>query len=166
MTDDEPLSNLRDDLLGDDETESRPSLESPGDEEESVPELEAPPVGDSDESRERAGPLRDLASDVDERDRDESFDGLFESVDVGEIDSEVLWEQVTEERPADGDVAAEQFLRTIKKRKYCQGCEYFSAPPVVRCGHEGTKIRRAVDVDQFEVSNCPKVLEDERLEDV
>jgi hypothetical protein len=77
----------------------------------------------------------------------------------------------TVERPDDGrasgaptDEAREE--RVVDKGKYCRNCEYFSAPPEVRCTHEGTEIAEEVDMDHFRVVNCPVVREDEELENV
>jgi len=120
-------------------------------------------------------------------------DQLFEEVEeVGEIDREALWRQVAGEdvaadaaeeldgevvdagstgptikRPETGGEAASDegvHERIVEKAKYCQGCEYFSAPPEVRCTHEGTEIVEMVDVAHFRVVDCPIVKEDEELE--
>jgi hypothetical protein len=114
----------------------------------------------------REGPLGDLAAGVDERRqrRDAVDDELFESVDVGEVDADTLWEQVAAEEPsvATPDSRA---VRELDKRKYCAGCPHFSRPPEVHCEHDGTDILGQVDMETFEVADCPIVLEDERLED-
>jgi len=53
----------------------------------------------------------------------------------------------------------------VNKHKYCQRCPHFSTPPDVGCAHEGTDIIEQLDMETFEVADCPIVLEDERLED-
>lgn len=124
---------------------------------ESPPELEG----------ERAGPLGDMAEEVERRHAEreaEPEDDLFESVDVGDVDSEALWEQVSTEESTAQPEAATSEVRVISKSKYCQRCEYFTDPPEVGCTHEGTTIRAEATMDEFEVVDCPKILEDERLE--
>lgn len=113
----------------------------------------------------------------------------FESVDVGDVDSEALWDAIVDEEPAPkptpgGDaepVDAEPVdIETddtepvdttavgdgdtadehiVDKRELCQRCEYFSAPPEVACQHGGTEILELVDSEHFRVRNCPKVEE-------
>jgi hypothetical protein len=50
----------------------------------------------------------------------------------------------------------------VPKRKFCQQCQYFSDPPAVACGHEGTDIVEVTDTDHFRVRGCPMVEESER----
>jgi hypothetical protein len=64
------------------------------------------------------------------------------------------------------DEGADRAERVVEKRSYCQGCEYFSAPPEVHCTHQGTEILEAVDMEHFRVVDCPVVAEDEELENV
>jgi hypothetical protein len=45
----------------------------------------------------------------------------------------------------------------IPKADYCQKCAYFSDPPEVACGHEGTDIVSVDDFDHFRVRGCPVV---------
>lgn len=45
----------------------------------------------------------------------------------------------------------------IPKADYCQRCAYFSDPPDVACGHEGTDIVSVEDFDHFRVRGCPVV---------
>lgn len=124
---------------------------------ESPPELEG----------ETAGPLGEMAEEFERRrqERDaEPDDDLFESVDVGDVDSEALWEQVSTDRPSAEPEPDAPEVRTVSKSKYCQRCEYFTAPPEVACTHDGTRIESEASMDEFEVVDCPKILEDERLE--
>ncbi|MFC4408702.1 hypothetical protein [Haloarchaeobius iranensis] len=133
------------------------SHEVTGPDGESPPELEG----------ETAGPLGEMADEFERRreDRDaEPDDDLFESVDVGDVDSEALWEQVsTDESTAEPEPDVPE-VRVISKSKYCQRCEYFTDPPAVGCTNEGTTIKSEASMDEFEVVDCPKILEDERLE--
>jgi len=115
-------------------------------------------AGDSD----REGPLGELAAKVERRsdDHDEGeYDDLFVSENVGDLDSDLVWEELET-----GGISIERDLETVEHvvatSTYCERCEYFSEPPEVACGHEGTDIVDMVDVGQFTVRNCPKVAED------
>ncbi|WP_439027177.1 hypothetical protein [Haloarchaeobius sp. DT45] len=122
-----------------------------------------------DEPTVRSGPLSDMADDLADRRRGGEAtddDDLFESVDVGEVDPDELWEQVDADQSTVEPEPHSEEVRTISKSKYCQRCEYFADPPEVACHHAGTTIREEVDMEHFEVADCPKVLEDERLENV
>jgi len=113
-------------------------------------------------------PLSELARERDATTQQEREE-LFEEVDVGEIDGEAIWDAVVEEgmppEEALGELRdsepAEPAERpnehVINKREYCQRCEYFSEPPDVACGHEGTEILEMTDSDCFRVRGCPKV---------
>lgn len=128
------------------------------------------------------------ASDTDERplsevtqesaaDGDEASD-LFEQVDVGDIDGEVVWDAVVEGEAAPEDLLGEEPRggseaepaaeptetpdeHVVDKREYCQRCEFFAAPPNVTCTNEGTEIVELVDGDHFRVRGCPKVAADD-----
>lgn len=125
----------------------------------------------ADDSPEESGrnadaPLGSLAASVDERsgrETDRPDDGLFDQESVPEIDADVVWERLDDEPPElpDDD---ERDVRVIEKRSYCEQCPFFSAPPDVECGHDGTEILELVDMEHFRVVDCPKVREDERLE--
>jgi len=112
------------------------------------------------------GPLGDLADRMREKaDRVDEGDGVFEAVDVGEVDQETLWKQVASdeefvvEDPADRE-------DVVDKSTYCEKCEFFAGPPEVRCAHEGTSILELVDLEHFRVRNCPVVIEEEALENI
>jgi hypothetical protein len=127
------------------------------------PDGESPPALEG----ETAGPLGEMADEFERRreERDaEPDDDLFESVDVGDVDSEALWEQVSTDEPTAEPEADAPDVRVISKSKYCQRCEYFTDPPEVRCTNDGTTIKSEASMDEFEVVDCPKILEDERLE--
>ncbi|MCT9097579.1 hypothetical protein [Haloarchaeobius sp. HME9146] len=172
--DDAPLSDLRDEVVddGDDdaadetETEVRAELVDGDGDDESTPAIPGESLDTDDGPTVRSGPLSDMAEDLEERrrDGDAADDDLFESVDVGEVDADELWDQVDTDGPTIDPEPDREEVRTIKKSKYCQRCEYFADPPEVACHHEGTTIRKEADMEHFEVADCPKVLEDERLE--
>lgn len=143
--------------------------------------LDGPPDGDdepategshattSEESGANAdAPLGSIAASVDERrnrDTDRPDDGLFDEESVPEIDTDVVWEQLDDaDSPAERPDDAEEDVRVIEKRSYCEQCPFFSEPPEVSCSHEGTEILELVNMEQFRVVDCPKVREDERLE--
>lgn len=87
------------------------------------------------------------------------FDRDPEDLDDG------VWERMDR---ADADAAAVPGKRhvDVNKHAYCEGCEYFSAPPDVACSHEGTEILEFVDVDTVRVVDCPVVAERTALQDV
>ncbi|MFD1647521.1 hypothetical protein [Haloarchaeobius litoreus] len=188
MTDDhDPLDDLVDEMV---DTESvPPSVDAEGDDEgDGMDEADPSEVGADDDAPsvedvthevtgadgesppelegERAGPLGEMADEFERRreERDAEPDDLFESVDVGDVDSDALWEQVSTEEPTAEPEPDAPEVRTISKSKYCQRCEFFTDPPEVGCTHEGTTIRSEASMDEFEVVDCPKILEDERLE--
>ncbi|QZP38861.1 hypothetical protein [Halobaculum magnesiiphilum] len=148
-----------------------------------------PIAGDSadatDAPRDRGGsaPLGDLARRVGENRSRDAAPGErdpFEEVDVGDIDTEALWESLDADDAASSDPdglgaydppegAAERVDESatrdrdtrpehvLDKREYCQRCPYLSAPPEVTCGHDDTDIVEVVDGDRFRVRGCPMV---------
>ncbi len=161
-------------MLGGDE--EGPRVRRPGEREgDGDDDVAASDAGD------REGPLSDVASEVERRGQRTDAnpeDELFDEQSVQEIDREELWrqvagestaEQTTEEPPPPEDAPREtpdgRVERIVSKKKYCQGCEYFSPPPDVRCTHDGTDIDELVDMEHFRVFDCPIVAEDEKLED-
>ena len=172
MTDgerDEPLSDLAD-AVGDADTDDGNGFREMTAKEAVTEDDDASDRGDPTagaSSRDPGAPLGDLAARVENRRRERGKGGdhgdLFTEQQADEIDREALWEQVTADDPAESLAEDERDVREISKRTYCQGCEHFSDPPDVRCGHEGTEILEAVDLERFRVVNCPVVKEDERL---
>ena len=152
---DEPLGDLAADVR------SRTGGDSAGD-----------PAGDDRPPRE--GPLADVASEVDERRRRTTgTDDPFESVEVGEVDGEQLWERLAEgddqipisvppeETDGEDDLDGRD-VRTIPKAT-CHGCPHFGEPPKLACTHEGTDILEMPDSEHFRVADCPMVVEEEKL---
>ena len=108
-------------------------------------------------------PLAELAEELRQRRSGEpAVDDAFAEVDVGEIDTDALWERVlsADDPAVDPD---ETDVRIVPKRSYCERCEHFSSPPTVACAHDGTEILELVGTDQFKVIDCPVVRENERL---
>jgi hypothetical protein len=138
------------------------------------------PTDDAEPDRDDGdAPLEDLAREVrGRREARESQaadadgppdDDLFESVDVGDVDDEAVWEAFVEGETgpeeqvglgAEAERADDPDERVVPKRDFCQRCPHFAAPPETACTHEGTTIVEAVDTDRFRVRNCP-VVEDE-----
>jgi hypothetical protein len=56
-----------------------------------------------------------------------------------------------------GPEADHRAEHVIPKADYCQRCVYFSDPPDVACGHEGTDIVSVEDFEHFRVRGCPVV---------
>lgn len=112
---------------------------------------------------------------------------IFEAVDPAELDADEeaavweelegdgaaedgdLFERLAEENPTDqlaGELETEGDTTVVPKKRFCQRCEHFSAPPEVRCGHPGTTIEEMVDGERFRVRNCPVVEERQGASDV
>lgn len=108
-----------------------------------------------------AGPLGDLAAAVERRrasQSDDNLSDLFVSEEVGELNSDAVWEQIeTGEVSIDEDFAAKPTEHVVEKAAFCQSCEFFSSPPDVACHHDGTEILELVDIERFRIQNCPKV---------
>lgn len=127
-------------------------------------------------------PLSDLRREVEERrDREtgEDVEDLFSEMDVGEVDEDAVWEQLsasadesvyaTGPAGAAADVsedAASAGARdvTVVEKRLCQSCPHFADPPETACTHEGTTIDAEVDVDHFRVVDCPVVAERREME--
>jgi len=136
------------------------------------------PDSDPETTDDDDAPLADLAREVRARQEDraarETADlgadapetDLFESVDVGEVDDEEVWESFVEGETgpedrvglgAEAEQAAEPAEHVVPKRDFCQRCPHFAAPPDTACTHDGTAIVEVVDTDHFRVRDCPIV---------
>ena len=130
--------------------------------------------GSDDDSGDPEAPLAGIASSVRDRaNRDGETESpspvdedRFEEHDVTPLDADEIWNRLEDDDPVGGvsDEPIEE--RVIEKSAYCERCPFFSTPPDVHCTHDGTTIVELVDVEQFRVTNCPKVRETERLEDL
>lgn len=175
------------------ESNEEPDAEEPNEEpDDAISEAERAPLSDlrarveaeegqfgADVDVESEAPLSDLARET-QATREEEDSGLFDEVDVGDIDAEAIWDAVVEEgEPPEellGDATEAEPVtepsasvdeHVINKREYCQRCEYFSEPPAVSCENDGTEILEMPDNDSFRVRDCPKVKEsDEELSSV
>ena len=139
------------------------------------------PAGGSTPDPDRSGdPLGNV--DVSDEDPFESNASAFDRSGVDRIDPDNVWERLTADTDEDGDAEpepaadavgatvgsaadAEDDVVQVSKHSYCEGCEYFSPPPDVRCGHEGTEIIEFVDIDDIRIANCPVVEERRELEE-
>jgi len=114
--------------------------------------------GDGDPTRE------EFLSDAGQREGDpfESFDEM----DVDKLDPDIVWQELVsaESRGSVGD-AQQRTYADVSKHSYCEGCEYFSPPPDVFCGHEGTEIVEFLNMETVRVVDCPVVTEREKLEE-
>lgn len=90
----------------------------------------------------------------------------FEEMDASGIDAEEVWRDLTDAQ-ARGSVtdAQERTYAAVSKHRYCEQCEFFSAPPDVHCTHEGTEILEFTDMETVRVVDCPIVAERKELED-
>lgn len=106
----------------------------------------------------------------------EPVEDAFEDVAVEDVEADEIWAEVTEEKHQEladetaktesseaGQLSSE--VDEVSKHDYCEGCEYFSEAPEIRCTHEGTEILEFVDMDHVRVSNCPIVAERKGLEE-
>jgi hypothetical protein len=128
------------------------------------------------EPRDEADPFAALERTVEESDTETDETDPFEQMEVGDVDEEAVWESLEGEEAAAADQpsvgagadaerverddpGAERPDHVVEKSAYCQRCQFFSAPPEVRCTHEGTAIVEVVDSERFRVRGCPMVAE-------
>lgn len=133
---------------------------------------EPPETGDGD------APLSDLVERTRAADDEDAVMEAFESVEVDAVDAAALWDQLETSPPdagptdatvTDGPAATddgERDVQTIPIREYCMRCQYFSAPPEVRCEHAAGEILELVGTDEFRVADCPIVGGSEELENL
>ncbi|ELZ33578.1 hypothetical protein [Halorubrum tebenquichense] len=140
---------------------------------------------DSDADPEPGAPADDPFAELDADSGDAAGEGdPFESMDVGDVGEEDVWDALDEETSVGGGAAefdagvagggeagdaatqsggpgprgaAAGDERVIDKRSYCQQCPHFSEPPETACTHEGTEIVESVDFSRFRVRNCPMI---------
>jgi hypothetical protein len=112
----------------------------------------------------RAGdPLSDV--EVSGEDPFESGTSAFEDAGVEGVDPDEVWERLTGEgEAARAEPEGEDDVVEVSKHAFCEGCEHFSPPPNVRCGHEGTAILEFTDLETVRVVDCPVVAERKRLQ--
>lgn len=126
---------------------------------------------EEDDDGEDGQPLSDLAAEVEARaaaDEDEKdvFEEAFEEVDAENLDAETVWADLLADdgpaaiNPPEAEDDADRDVRVISKRT-CHDCRFFSKPPSVHCNHDGTTIREAVDMERYEVVDCPMVVDSE-----
>lgn len=115
-------------------------------------------------------PLSGLRANIEERrqrrqsstpDVDEVFE---EASSEPVVDGEQVWEDLLEGQDDTAGVLAfgepvegEPEDVTVIPNSVCHSCTYFGDPPELHCTHEGTTIRRMVDMDHYEVVDCPIV---------
>jgi hypothetical protein len=94
----------------------------------------------------------------------ESGENVFERQEVGEVDPDAVWERLSELEGGSVTERGESTYAEVSKHSYCEGCEYFSAPPEVACTHEEAEIVEFLDMDTVRLLNCPVVAERRQLE--
>lgn len=95
----------------------------------------------------------------------EGFDDAFDREEIEQLDPDAVWEELESAQAGDGSFT-EESQRTyaeVSKHSYCEQCEHFSAPPEIRCGHEGTQIVEFLDMETVRVVDCPVVEERKEL---
>lgn len=155
----------------DKDREGAPSAEREADPTGPPPEEAAPDDGDADGTEGTDGaPMADLAETLRERDSDPDLEEAFTEMDVDSVDAEAVWEQLESGDTATFAVAETartdergRDVRVVSKR-LCHGCQHFAEPPAMRCTHDGTEIRKLENVDQYEVVDCPMVVDREDLD--
>jgi hypothetical protein len=123
--------------------------------------------GDADDA-----PLSDLRREVDERRSrddtagDEEFEELFSEMEVGDVDADDVWEQLSEDDDPmfEASFVEESREVTVVEKSLCHGCEHFADPPETGCTHDGTDIDAEVDTGHFRVMDCPVVAERKEME--
>jgi hypothetical protein len=122
-----------------------------------------------DEGEQADAPMADLARQVEGDREPPDPEEAFEAVETPEIDAEDVWadleegvdaEPVTTGKRVQG--SGEGDVRVIPKRT-CHTCPYFGAPPELHCTHEGTEIRSVANPEEFEVVDCPMVVDEDDL---
>lgn len=136
---------------------------------------------DAEEGDEESAPLSDLRADVEQRREadaasDEEFEELFTEMEVGGVDEDTVWEELSEaaETPtvepgtavADEEPSRDARDVTVVEKRLCHTCPHFSDPPETACTHEGTTIEAEVDVDHFRVADCPVVAAREDIDEM
>ena len=123
-------------------------------------------------------PLSGLRADIEERRQQRQsaapdVDEVFE--DAGSepvVDGEQVWEDLLDDQDAEAGVLAfgepvegEGEEVTVIPSRVCHSCKHFGDPPELHCSHDGTTIRRMVDMDRYEVVDCPVVKNRSDLQD-
>ncbi|WP_435194936.1 hypothetical protein [Natronomonas sp. EA1] len=110
-------------------------------------EVESDPFTDLGEVTPDDDPFEDLSTETpDEADLSTLLEGPPEEEDDGLI------------APAlDEDIEVVNGEAVVPKRRYCEQCEHFSAPPDATCTYEGSEVRELVDMNHFRVYRCPVV---------
>ncbi|MFC7019397.1 MULTISPECIES: hypothetical protein [Haloarcula] len=174
MSDDDPFEAF--DPVDDREGDPFEAFERPDDDadEDGDGEADATATGDpfadlgpgDDASVEQTAPdVDDPFSDMAGREGDPFGDeSVFERVDVGTIDADSVWAQITGDADL-SDAASGSRYAEVSKHRYCEQCEHFSAPPDVHCSNEGTEILEFTDMEQVRLLDCPVVAEQRELAD-
>ncbi len=123
-------------------------------------------------------PLSGLRADIEERRQQRQsaapdVDGVFEEAGSEPIvDGERVWEDLLDGQDAEAGVLAfgepvegEGEDVTVIPSRVCHSCKHFGDPPELYCSHDGTTIRRMVDMDRYEVVDCPVVKNRSDLQD-
>lgn len=112
-------------------------------------------------------PATDPFADLDEPAGDPfgGADSVFERVDVGEVDTDEVWNSIAEDGD-DGEpvVPDDSRYAEVSKHAFCQQCEHFAEPPDAHCTHESAEIIEYLDMEHVRLLDCPVVAEREDLE--
>ncbi|WP_324758860.1 hypothetical protein [Haloarcula montana] len=131
----------------------------------------AQPTGPAADDGPAPGSADDPFAGMDDREGDpfEGGESAFERVDVGSIDADSVWEEITAED--DDGPAGESVTEVpdvgyaeVSKHRYCEQCEFFSGPPAVNCSHDEAQILEFIDMETVRLADCPIVAEQRALE--
>lgn len=107
-----------------------------------------------------------------DQEADDEMDEAFDDMAVDDVETDEVWSDVAEEE--EGEMVADDQqpderttdsdVTEVSKHDYCEGCEYLSDAPEIRCTHDGTEILAFTDMETVRLSNCPIVAERQGLE--
>jgi hypothetical protein len=180
MTEDDPGEDAADedpfaDIEADDAADEDPFADT---DEDPFADTDEDPFADIEGVEQEDDPFTDLSAGGDpSADFGPSDNTLFTDEGAAELDEEAVWERIEADDEDDAEPEATPELdpgtgpdlttpsesdeedreTVVKKRSYCEQCEYFSEPPTVACTYPDAEIVELVDTAQFRVRNCPIV---------
>ena len=128
------------------------------------------PDRDAEAPKRDDAPLAGLRADIEERRQrrqssTQDVDEVFEEAGSEPVvDGEQVWEDLLAGQDGEAGVLAfgepvdgESADVTVIPSRVCHSCTHFGDPPELHCTHDGTTIRCMVDMDHYEVVDCPVV---------
>ncbi|MFB6299073.1 MAG: hypothetical protein ABEH65_02310 [Halobacteriales archaeon] len=110
-------------------------------------------------------PLAALRCRVNTTDRSELPEELTALAAVLESpDGEAIWDALQADLEEPIAAPDDRPVHTVELTRYCQRCQYFSAPPDVRCTYDGSHIIELIDDYHVVLVNCPVIAGDAPLQ--